>query len=200
LLYKITNREPRSTDAEEGVLALKSDEFDTHRDAIIGLHYPFQDQRAYGWYIRGIQKGLREGKSFITDPNIETLNLFHEYFGGNLHLLGLTADPDYLLSNLTERFTREKGTISQRDIIDIQSRLEAGIATNEKIRTAQREGLLHSVLSIGHENRESVIELVQHELLHDALHATVEGLPHNAEMQKALLSEQSFAFRYKERL
>ncbi len=199
-LYRVTNRKPRATDPSEGVIALGA-EFDTYREQLIGIHHPFEDERAYGWYVHGVAQGLKEGKHYITDPNIDLVADFHERFGSNLHLIGLTATAPYLLDNLRERFGKENGNLTEEMIRDITGRLETGLETNEKIRNAHRDGLIHSIIEVNYDNRDRMVDLIREDVgRHTNLFST-EGMLLSRESKAAMpLLERSYNPNYRERL
>lgn len=171
-LYKVTTRNPRATDHEEGVVALPNDIFDAQIEHIIGVHKPFgdDDPRRYGWWVNGAMHGINDGAHYIADPNIALINEFRERFASRLHLIGLTAKPDYLEENminrrLEERLRQKESTqLSTEDLEDIKRRVEVGIETTRQVQEAYATGQIDSLITVGPNNREHLIELVLDDL------------------------------------
>jgi len=165
-LPRITTREPRPTDADEGVVTVSTDEFQKLHEHIIGIHRPFNDHRLYGWHAEEAQQGIKQGKNYITDPNVELLDKFHDRFGDSLHLIGLTAEKGYLEANLSERAFSDKpsGVLAQKDLDDIRKRLEVGEAYSSKVREAFSKGFLHNLVEVNFGNRSIIVEVVKNEI------------------------------------
>ncbi len=160
-LYRVTTRKRRPTDEQEGVLPVSMDEFNANRQNLISVHAPFNDDRLYGWYVDGAEYKLNNGTNLITDPNVEHLGGFLEHFGRNMHLIGLTADPEYVQYNLEERVRREKGGISHADAVDIQGRVYKGIEYSSKLIAAYNSGLIDEHIAVDWNNRNDIIRIVE---------------------------------------
>lgn len=163
-LPRITTRQARESDSHEGVFAVSEEEFQKLNGHIIAVHRPFHDNRIYGWYIEEAARGLPEGKNYITDPNVELLDEFYKRFDRDLHLIGLTARPDYLKHNLFSRVITEKGKVTDHDLDDIEKRLKAGIAYNTAVQEARKKGLLHELIDVHFGNKEDIVEIVRENL------------------------------------
>lgn len=171
-LYKVTTRKPRDTDKEEGVVAVPDHIFDAHIEHIVGVHKPFgdDDPRRYGWWVNGAIQGIKEGVHYIADPNIALIKDFRERFKDNLRLIGLTAEPDYLEMNMVSRRKEERRRqgepteLSLEDLSDIERRVEVGIETTRRVQKAYFTGQIDSLIAVGPNNREHLIELVLDDL------------------------------------
>src|SRR3989344_2736472 len=65
-MTKITTREPRITDASEGVRAVSQEKFDLISPALISIHQPFGENR-YGWDAHSVKTGISRGVHYVCD-------------------------------------------------------------------------------------------------------------------------------------
>ena len=155
-IYKVTTREPRNVDLEEGVRSgLGHEFFSDQNNLIIAEHRPFNDERRYGWLLNGVEKETAGGKSFVFDPNVEFLDVFKKQLGQKLHLVGLMADETYIRQNLLMRANNDLKMLS-----DIETRVSMGRNYMNEMAAAYSSGLIDKLIFFGESNRSRAFELV----------------------------------------
>ncbi len=160
-LWKITTREPRKTDFQEGVITVSQEEFSSLEPNLLAVHTPFENGNRYGWFTGNVSRGLNQGISYIADPNVEFLDKFRKTFTDSIHLIGLAADPEYLARNLHLRNGHENGNVmDDKTRKDSEMRLAAGINYSRRVIQAFQEGKIHTLLELDEGKRGIVPDLV----------------------------------------
>lgn len=156
-LLKVTTREPRELDAQEGVVAVTYEQFASLESNLIAIHTPFENGNRYGWYVGGVLERIRNGTNYIADPNIRFLDEFQNAFRENIHLVGITADYEYIAYNL---HLRNGNVMDEKTKKDSEMRLLKGLEYSQEIISAYGQNKIHTLINLDWSKRENAVELV----------------------------------------
>ena len=165
ITYKVTDRDPRKSDAQDGVLAVDWSVFDSYKSRFSGIHTPFPNGKRYGWLTHDVPEAIKGGQIRMADYNVAVLEdiLSQPGFERSL-VVGLVSSPCYRQENLLIQH-RGNGWPRQplpRDpASNIDMRVAAGNVYQETIQVAFGRGAVDFIIEMGFNNRESLVPTVR---------------------------------------